>query len=118
VPVAPAVPQRSTLAPAQLVLASGERIALPAAAQALLGRADTASNVFPDIDLTPHGALERGVGRRHFQLRVQGGTIVGEDMASTNGSFVNGQKLAPRTPVILKNGDELRLGQLVLRLTM
>lgn len=114
---APAAPARTTLAGAQLIVsATGAVLALPASTQALVGRADPVSNYFPEVDLATHGALENGVGRRHMQLLVQNGQIVAEDLDSTNGTFVNGQKLAAKTPHPLNNGDELRLGRLVLRL--
>jgi len=114
---APAAPARTTLAGVQLIVpASGAVLALPASTQALVGRSDPVSNYYPDVDLSSHGALENGVGRRHMQVLVQNGQIVAEDLDSTNGTFVNGQKLAAKTPHPLNNGDELRLGRLVLRL--
>jgi hypothetical protein len=115
-PVAPPQPPaRTALAPASLLVrASGATLALPAAAQVVVGRADPVSNFFPDLDLTPHGALEGGVGRRHVRLFVQGGQIFVEDLDSTNGTFRNGARLAPRQPTPLAHGDELRLGSVVL----
>ncbi len=106
----------TSLAALRLVLQpDGQILPLPAATQALIGRADPVSNFYPEIDLTPYGALEQGVGRRHMQLMIQRGQIVAEDLNSTNGSFLNGQKLAPHTPQPLRDGDELRLGRLVLK---
>jgi pSer/pThr/pTyr-binding forkhead associated (FHA) protein len=108
------VATRNTLAPGQLVLHSaGVSLPLPTRSSALIGRSDTVSGFFPDIDLGSHGALEAGVGRRHMMLSLQGGQIVAEDLNSTNGSFINGQKLQPNIPQPLNNGDELRLGNLV-----
>lgn len=110
---------RATLMPATLtVQANGASVALPVAAQAVVGRADPVSNVFPDVDLAPHGALENGVGRRHARVFVQAGQVLVEDLDSTNGSFLNGARLAPRQPQPLKTGDELRLGNLVLRVSL
>lgn len=118
-PVAPppvAVPPRTTLAPARLVVQpTGVAIPLPAAPQALIGRADPVSNFFPDVDLTDYGGLELGVGRRHARLFVQGGQIMVEDLDSTNGTFLNAARLSPRQPTPLQQGDELRLGNLRLR---
>lgn len=114
----PAAPQvaRAALAPAQLVVASsGAVLPLPAAAQALVGRSDPVSNFYPDIDLGPHGALDNGVGRRQLRLFVQGGQVMVEDMDSTNGTVVNGQKLAPRQPQPLRSGDQIVAGKLLLR---
>lgn len=112
----PAAPPRTTLAPARLVVAAtGAAIALPAAAQATIGRADAVSKFFPDIDLTPHGALDLGVGRRHARMYVQAGQIVIEDQDSTNGTLLNGQKLTPRQPQPLRDGDQVQFGKLLVR---
>ena len=106
---------RTTLAPAILVVrASGAILTLPASSEAIVGRADPVSNFFPDLDLAPHDAVIHGVGRRHARLFVQGGQIYIEDLDSTNGTFRNRARLAPRQPVALLNGDELRLGSLLL----
>ncbi|GAB4209416.1 MAG: zinc ribbon domain-containing protein [Roseiflexaceae bacterium] len=118
-PVQPAQPARTSLAPARLVaVATGAAMALPATAQAIIGRADPVSQFRPDLDLTAYGALEQGVGRRHVRLFVQDGQIMVEDMDSTNGSQVNGQRLPPRQPRALRDGDQLQLGRLVLRIQL
>jgi len=118
-PVAVAAPLRAALAPTRLLVQpGGAAIALPAAAQAVLGRADAVSNFFPDVDLTPSGALDHGVGRRHARIFVQGGQLLVEDLDSTNGTFLNAARLAPRQPAPLTGGDELRLGGLVLRVEL
>ncbi|WP_322486969.1 zinc-ribbon domain-containing protein [Chloroflexus sp.] len=111
-PTIPPPPVRSSLAGARLRLADGTVLLLPAAAQALIGRADPVSNFYPDIDLTPHGGLERGVGRRHGRFFVQQGQVYYEDLDSTNGSFAGGRKLLPRQPQPVRHGEELRLGTL------
>jgi len=49
------------------------------------------------------------VSRRHSRLSFQGGKYVIEDLGSTNGTFVNGQRLAG--PVVLKPGDVVSLGE-------
>jgi hypothetical protein len=114
-----AQPARTSLAPARLVVqGTGAAVTLPAAPQAVVGRADAVSNFFPDVDLTPHGALESGVGRRHVRLFVQGGAVLVEDLDSTNGTFLNGARLAPRQPATLGGGEELRLGNLALRVEL
>ncbi|MBV5350513.1 FHA domain-containing protein, partial [bacterium] len=43
------------------------------------------------------------ISRKHSRLSFQGGKYVLEDLGSTNGTFVNGQRLAG--PVVLKPGD-------------
>lgn len=99
-----------------MIQSNGQSIALPDAEKVLIGRADPVSQFFPDIDLTPHGALQEGVGRRHLQISVMSNQIYIEDLNSTNGTFLNGQKVAPETPQAVQDGDELRLGNMVLRI--
>ena len=51
---------------------------------------------------------DAGVSRIHLQLVVtDDGTCYAVDMNSTNGTFVNGQRIAGR--VRLRNGDVLRI---------
>src|SRR5262249_24925958 len=109
-------PSRALLAPSQLIVAaSGAALPPPPAAQAIVGRADPVSNFFPDIDLNPYGAIDNGVGRRHMHLFVQGGQLMIEDLDSTNGTLLNNQKLAPRQPQPLRDGDQIIVGKLLLR---
>ncbi len=49
------------------------------------------------------------ISRKHSRLSYQGGKYVLEDLGSTNGTFVNGQRLAG--PVVLKAGDVVSLGE-------
>lgn len=49
------------------------------------------------------------VSRRHARLYMDGGIFVIEDLGSTNGTFINGQRLT--TPVPLRSGDRIMLGE-------
>jgi hypothetical protein len=49
------------------------------------------------------------VSRKHARLNFQGGKYVIEDLGSTNGTFVNGQRLSG--PSVLKSGDVVSLGE-------
>ncbi len=105
----------ATAAQPRLVLeADGTTFDLQSKPEILLGREDPASNIAPDIDLTPHGGEEGGVSRMHAKIYAVDGHYVVEDLNSTNCTFLNRQKLAPRTPSPLKDGDEIRLGRVVL----
>jgi hypothetical protein len=77
-----------------------------------LGRLDPVANIYPEIDLTNDNGLEFGVSRQHLRVlrRIEG--IFIEDLGSINGSFINGQKLAPYQPEPLLDGDIIRLGRL------
>jgi pSer/pThr/pTyr-binding forkhead associated (FHA) protein len=48
------------------------------------------------------------VSRRHAVLRRSGDSVVIEDLNSTNGTFVNRERI--RTPITVHPGDELRVG--------
>jgi len=49
------------------------------------------------------------VSRRHVRLYLDGGIYVVEDLGSTNGTFINGQRLT--TPAPLRSGDIIMLGE-------
>jgi predicted component of type VI protein secretion system len=49
------------------------------------------------------------ISRKHARLTFQGGKYVLDDLGSTNGTFVNGQRLAG--PVVLRSGDVVSLGE-------
>lgn len=81
-----------------------------------LGRAhDQAGVMQPDIDLSPYGAMDYGVSRNHLTLSRDNDTIFVTDLGSANSTFLNGQRLMPHEPRILRDSDELRLGRLVVR---
>lgn len=52
--------------------------------------------------------LERtGISRRHLKFCMEEGSVVCEDMESTNGTKVNGKKIKK---VVLKDGDKIQIG--------
>ena len=81
----------------------------------LIGREDAVSNIFPDVDLTPHGGEEGGVSRLHAHIFVENGQYMLEDENSTNFTFLNRQKLTGKSPVALHDNDEIKLGRVLLR---
>lgn len=83
--------------------------------EVMIGREDPISNIYPDVDLTPHGGEEGGVSRLHAKLLINGGQYLVEDQNSTNFTYVNRQRLQPKTPSPIKDGDELRLGRVNLK---
>ncbi len=109
----PAIP---VLNPRLVVQASGATLNLaPGKNEYLIGREDPVSGSFPDVDLVPYGGEEGGVSRRHAQILRRGGQFSIEDLNSVNYTFVNRQKVAPGTPHPLQDGDEVRLGRVVLQ---
>lgn len=80
--------------------------------QLVMGRA--VDDVVPDVDLTPYNAQDLGVSRRHAKLSRDSETIMVQDLGSINGTFLNGQKLLPYQPRVLRDDDDLVLGRLAL----
>jgi hypothetical protein len=81
----------------------------------VIGREDPASGSYPEIDLVPYGGEDGGVSRRHAQITRTGGQYFIEDLNSVNYTFVNRQKIAAGSPHPLRDGDEIRLGRVLLR---
>jgi len=114
-PVVDAEPPAPTGQPRFIVRDTGAEILLPSAeGEYFIGREDPISGVFPEVDMNPYEGEHYGVSRRHAKLIIDAGLVFIEDLDSTNFTFVDRQKLAPRTPTALSNGDEVRLGKLVL----
>jgi|SRR5579859_1658360 len=79
----------------------------------ILGREGN-EQVMPDLNLNPYGAREKGVSRVHAALRRERTQVLLIDLGSTNGTRLNGKPLAAHQPVSVENGDEIRLGKLIL----
>jgi FHA domain len=67
------------------------------------------------VDLTALGAKEFGVSRRHIQLSLSDETIYVIDLGSTNGSFLNRERLIAERPYVVRNRAVLQLGVLIMR---
>lgn len=80
----------------------------------VLGRRSTQSNPLPVLPLDDYDAHLFGVSRHHAALVMRDGTLYIVDLGSTNGTYLNGHRLEPRQGRILRNGDQLRLGNLVM----
>lgn len=78
----------------------------------VMGRADPMSAFQPDLDLAPYGAMRHGVSRRHALIRPAESSLYLIDQNSTNGTWVNGQRLAPGRDFPLTDGDTIELGAL------
>lgn len=98
-----------------LVLNSGRTIFCPMKEVLLIGRTDAAGGVFPDVDLGPDNGYMAGISRRHARITRRGEHFYLEDLNSMNGTYLNRNKLTAHTPVAFQDGDEIRLGNLVLR---
>lgn len=82
----------------------------------LFGRPDPTTGHKPDVDLTPFGGLEKGVSRAHAKLARTDNGLLLNDLSSTNGTWLNGKRVAPESPLRVRDGDEVRMGQLVMEI--
>ncbi len=92
---------------------SNTPISLKPDGETLIGRFDGTNVIRPDLDLTPFGALEKGVSRVHAAINRTENTLTIIDKGSSNGTHLNGQRLLPGQPRVLRDGDEVRLGKLI-----
>jgi hypothetical protein len=91
---------------------TGDAIPLETLNRVVIGRRETSGLQQVHVDLTPYHAREMGVSRRHAVIYRMKNSLFMEDLNSANGSYLNGQRLVPGQPRLLRNGDELRLGKL------
>ncbi|RPI99164.1 MAG: FHA domain-containing protein, partial [Chloroflexi bacterium] len=82
----------------------------------IVGRKSPDSVMLPDIDLAPFQADVMGVSRLHAGVRRQNDTLVLTDLGSLNHTQINGQRLHSHEVRVLHDGDELRFGQLTVRI--
>jgi hypothetical protein len=97
-----------------IVKPGGQEILVSGQSELFVGRASKKS--VPDIDLSPFGGSQAGVSRRHSRLVCRQGQWFVEDLGSTNGTFINGEKIAPRQLIAVKHQDLIRCGQIELLL--
>lgn len=89
---------------------SGTKVALPKKPEILVGRPDKRAGSAPDVDLSPFDT-ERTLSRNHARLVVKAdGVYVRDEPSARNGTFVNGQRVAPNADVRLADGDRVRFG--------
>jgi pSer/pThr/pTyr-binding forkhead associated (FHA) protein len=116
-PRASSPPLSSPPAPGQIALApegAEASVILAGKFEYVLGRESQAQSP-PDVDLNPYGGREKGVSRHHASLRVDGKQLLLMDLGSANGTKLNGDTMRPQEPVRLLDGDEIRLGKLLVR---
>lgn len=110
--IAPAKPSELTRPPRpralvapqiELLASTGETMNLPALdAPISIGRASDNAIVLSDA----------GISSRHARLQMSKDGPMVSDLGSTNGTWVNGIRLAPNAPTLLRAGDKIRFGRL------
>ena len=98
------------------IASSGEIVSLIGRESYTLGRAIAGQAVVPDVDLEPYNAYEHGVSRMHAEIRLKPEGIHVVDLESANGTLINGHRLDPQAPTLVRHGDIIQLGRLRLQL--
>ena len=76
----------------------------------VIGRGGPSSPV--DLDLSPFGAIEKGVSRRHVKINAQDNHLYVTDLGAANGTTLNEQRLDVNRLYHINNDDVLILGAL------
>jgi hypothetical protein len=114
-PPSPAAPVAQNLA--LRVVLSGQVLLLePERGEFLVGRPDPVTGIQPEINLGPFDTT-RTLSRRHAKILKEGGLyFVREEVGTTNGTFVNGERIKTGAAVPLKPGNKLRFGSIEVEL--
>ncbi|MEA2329100.1 MAG: hypothetical protein QOE68_4059 [Thermoanaerobaculia bacterium] len=80
-----------------------------------IGRADPVTGILPDVDLTSVDA-NRSVSRRHAKIICSGNQyFMLEEVGTVNGTYVNEQRIPTGTPVMIHNGDAIKIGLIAMK---
>jgi len=83
-----------------------------------IGRADPDATFAPDLDLTAHDGLDRGVSRRHATIQWAEGGYVLIDQHSSNGTWLEGVRLVAGYAYQIPPKATARFGDLVVHLAI
>ncbi len=100
------------------LLDTGQMLALSDRTEFTLGRISEGQPIMPDIDLSPYQAYARGVSRLHAVLKRESSRVFLMDLGSSNGTYVNGKRLAPNVDHAISNGDVVALGKLKIQILL
>lgn len=101
---------------ARLVAESGQTYPLKKATT-IIGRRDPKHGIEVDIDLRSLDTKKPPVtSRRHLSVTYKEECYFLTDLDSTNGTWLNGERMLANRPYLLKDGDEISLGRSGVRL--
>ncbi len=98
------------------LIESGQILPLADRNEFTLGRSAEGQPIVPDVDLSPYNAYANGVSRLHALLKLVKGQVVLVDLGSSNGTYLNGNRLAPYAEMLVTHGDIVYLGKLKIQL--
>jgi pSer/pThr/pTyr-binding forkhead associated (FHA) protein len=95
------------------VLPNGEVAEISSQSFILIGRQEGNGHHI-DVDLSTFGG-DSGISRTHAAIQITYSAVFVRDFESRNGVYLNGEILLPMQDYVLRDGDELKLGTLKLR---
>ena len=98
------------------MIESGQILPLADRTEFTLGRSAEGQPIVPDVDLSPYNAYANGVSRLHAVLKLIKDQIVLVDLGSSNGTYLNGNRLSPYVETSVAHGDVVYLGKLKMQL--
>ena len=98
------------------MIESGQILPLADRTEFTLGRSAEGQPIIPDVDLSPYNAYANGVSRLHAVLKLMKDQIVLVDLGSSNGTYLNGNRLSPYVEASVAHGDVVYLGKLKMQL--
>ena len=100
------------------LLESGNTLDFSERSEFTLGRLSENQPIEPDIDLSPYKAFDNGVSRLHAVIKKTAEKVVLVDLGSSNGSYINGLRVAQHVDHPLQHGDILALGKLKMQVLL
>jgi len=98
-----------------VILNTGRLVECPDKDNVIIGRSDKITGDSADIDLAYDNALGLGVSRRHACINFREGRPYLTDLGSLNRTWLNRQIMMRGQPYQLKDSDEIRLGNAILK---
>ena len=98
------------------MIESGQILPLADRTEFTLGRSAEGQPIVPDVDLSPYNAYANGVSRLHAVIKLINDQIVLVDLGSSNGTYLNGNRLSPYVETPVSHGDVVYLGKLKIQL--
>jgi hypothetical protein len=110
------IPVNPNISLVMLIRDSVEPIVVYPTDRTTIGRIDMRRPERPDVDLSAYGGLEQGVSRIHAAIERAGNFLTLVDLNSSNGTVLNGHRLAPNEARPLREGDEVIFGKMVVHI--
>jgi hypothetical protein len=91
---------------------------IPDGGEITIGRCHPSNKTQPSIDLTKYGAGLYGVSRLHATIRHEHNLWWLTDNGSSNGTWINGERVAPLVPTLLQPVSTICLAKMDIRIIL